>query len=108
MVLEALKCPYCYEVEQVKRYGTTKNGTQRYLCYASWKCFLKDYINRGHMPEVKTKMSQMAMNGIRDTARVLKVNRNTVMNHFKKSNRVLFVNCSTPRLPVPLKIEILV
>ena len=46
------------------------------------------------MPEVKAQMSQMAMNGngIRDTARVLKVNRNTVMNHFKKSNRVLFVN----------------
>lgn len=86
MVLEALKCPHCCEVEQVKRHGTTQNGTQRYRCYACRKCFLKDYINRGHMPEVKAQMSQMAMNGngIRDTARVLKVNRNTVMNHFKK------------------------
>jgi len=38
------------------------------------------------MPEVKAQMNQKAMNGngIRDTARVLKVNRNTVMNHFKK------------------------
>jgi hypothetical protein len=38
-------------------------------------------------------------NGIRDTARVLKVNRNTVMNHFKKSNRVLFVNPSYAFMP---------
>jgi len=53
------------------------------------------------MPEVKAQMSQMAMNGngIRDTARVLKVNRNTVMNHFKKSNRVLFVNPAYAFMP---------
>ena len=62
------------------------NGTQRYRCYACRKCFLRDYTNRGHMPEVKAQMTQMSMNGsgIRDTARVLRVSRNTVMNHFKK------------------------
>ncbi len=101
MVLEAIKCPHYGEVEQVIRHGSTRNGTQRYRCYAYQKCFLNDYINRGHMPEVKAQMSQMAMNenGIRDTARVLKVNRNTVMNHFKKSNRVLFVNPSYAFMP---------
>ena len=47
----------------------------------------------------------MAMNGngIRDTARVLKVNRNTVMNYFKKSNRVLFVNPAYVFMPYAIK-----
>jgi transposase-like protein len=84
MVLEAIKCPHCNEVEQLKSHGTTKNGTKRHSFYACRKCLLKDYTNRGHMPEVKAQMSQMAMKGndIRDTARVLQVNINTVMNHF--------------------------
>lgn len=86
MVLEAIKCPHCNEAESVKRHGTTEKGTQRYRCYTCKKCFLRDYSYRAHLPEVKAQMSQMAMNGngIRDTARVLKVSQNTVISHFKK------------------------
>jgi insertion element IS1 protein InsB len=77
-------CSHLNDVEQVKRHGTTKNGTQRFRCYASRKCFLKDYTKRGRMPEVKARMAQMNMigDGIRDTSLVIKVNRNTLMNHF--------------------------
>lgn len=86
MVYEAIQCPHCHEAESVKKHGTSKQGTQRYRCYACKKCFLTQYSYRAHLPEVKAQMSEMALNGngIRDTARVLKVNRNTVMNHFKK------------------------
>lgn len=86
MVLEAIKCPHCNEVEPVKRHGTTKKGTQRYRCYACKKSFLLDYSYRGHLPEVKAKIIEMAMNGsgVQDTARVLKVSQNTVIGHFKK------------------------
>lgn len=86
MVLEAIKCPHCGEVELVKKHGKTEKGTQRYRCYACKKSFLRDYSYRAHLPEVKVQMSEMAMNGngIRDTARVLKVNKNTVVSHFKK------------------------
>jgi transposase-like protein len=86
MVLEAIKCPHSGEVEPVKRHGRTAKGTQRYRCYACKKSFLTDYSYRGHKPDVKAQISQMAMNGsgVRDTARVLKVSQNTVISHFKK------------------------
>lgn len=86
MVLEAIKCPHCNEVESVKRHGRTEKGTQRYRCYACKKSFLRDYSYRAHVPEVKAQIIQMAMNGngVRDTARVLKVSQNTVISHFKK------------------------
>lgn len=94
MALEAIKCPHCNEVESVIRHGTTEKGTQRYRCYSCKKSFLQNYSYRAHLPEVKAQISQMAMNGngVRDTARVLKVCQNTVISHLKKSNDVVYVN----------------
>ena len=62
MVLEAIKCPHCNEVESVKRHGATEKGTQRYRCYACKKYILRDHSYRAHLPGIKAKMSEMAMN----------------------------------------------
>ncbi|MCB0574997.1 MAG: IS1 family transposase [Saprospiraceae bacterium] len=86
MVYETIICPQCGQADEVKRHGRTKNGTQRYRCYACKKSFLTTYTYNGNKPQVKRLISQMAMNGsgVRDTARVLKVSQNTVIRHFKK------------------------
>ena len=72
----------------VKR-GKTEQGKQRYLCInmeCAAKTFILDYSYNGSLPEVKNKIVDMAINGsgIRDTARVLEVSPNTVINELKK------------------------
>ncbi len=86
MVLEAIKCPYCSEVELVKKHGRAVKGTQRYRYYACKKSFLRDSSYRAHLREVKVQMSEMAMkgNGILDTAHAPKVNKNTMVSYFFK------------------------
>ncbi|WP_449448546.1 IS1/IS1595 family N-terminal zinc-binding domain-containing protein [Spirosoma pollinicola] len=33
MVFEAVSCKHCGQTQHVKRYGTTRAGTQRYQCF---------------------------------------------------------------------------
>ena len=51
--------------------------------------FLLEYTHKGFLPEVKTQIVDMALNGsgIRDTARVLNVSPTTVMTTLKKRNQ---------------------
>ncbi|WP_425326528.1 IS1-like element transposase [Spirosoma utsteinense] len=44
------------------------------------------YTHKAHEPGIKERVIDMALNGsgIRDTARVLKINMNTVMSTLKK------------------------
>ena len=55
---------------------------------------MQTYIHKARDPLVKEQITQMVLNGagVRDTARVLSVNRNTVSAQFKKSNEVVYVN----------------
>jgi transposase-like protein len=76
----------------VKR-GKTLEGKQRYLCVNTTcqkKTFILDYSYKGALPEVKTQIIDMAMNGsgIRDTARVLAISPTTVIRELKKKSRV--------------------
>ncbi|MEI7868733.1 MAG: IS1-like element transposase [Candidatus Methylumidiphilus sp.] len=50
-----------------------------------------DYSYNGLLPGVKGRIIGMALNGsgIRDTARVLRVSPNTVINELKKRNHAL-------------------
>ncbi len=50
-----------------------------------------DYNYKGRLPEVKKKIIDMALNGsgIRDTARVLEISPNTVINEIKKKESIL-------------------
>jgi transposase-like protein len=53
------------------------------------KTFIRDYSYNAYLPNLKKQISDMAMNGsgIRDTARVLNISPNTVIETLKKSPR---------------------
>ncbi|MDB5240432.1 MAG: hypothetical protein JWP57_1057 [Spirosoma sp.] len=96
MVFEAVVCKQCGQTRQVKLhrrtgYGTTRAGTQRYRCYdcgqtAPADLFVQTYTHKARDPLVKEQITKMVLNGagVRDVARVLGINRNTVSAPFKK------------------------
>ena len=73
MVLEPICRPIFHNPEVIKS-GKSNEGKQRYR-YRHRDCsrasFIFDYTDRGHVPEVKDQVSELAMNGsgIGDTAR---------------------------------------
>lgn len=88
MAVVPISCPQCGKNQVVKR-GRTEQGKQRYLCTnpeCSKKTFILDYSYNGMLPEVKTKVVDMALNGsgVRDTARVLGISQTTVIKELKK------------------------
>ena len=96
MVLEAIACKHCGQTQQVKLhrrtgYDTTCGGTQRYRCFdcgriASADWFVRTCTHKARDPLVKAQITQLGLNGsgVRDTAHVLGIDRNTVSSHFKK------------------------
>jgi len=93
MTFLSVQCPHCHSEQIVKR-GKTRRGTQRYLCQNSvcaTGSFLLVYHNRGCLPEVKQTIIDMSLNasGVRDTARVLRISTDTVLNELKKKEAVL-------------------
>ena len=86
MVTITVSCPYCDTQEAVRRKGVSAQGNQRYKCEACKRSFQLTYAKRAYQPGVKEQVIDMALNGsgIRDTARVLKINMNTVMSTLKK------------------------
>ena len=106
MTFIAVQCPHCRSEQIVKR-GKTRRGTQRYLCQNS-ACtqgsFLLDYRNRGCLPEVKQQIVDMRLNasGVRDTARVLHISTDTVLNELRKKEAALeSVNTAVLRTLTP-------
>ena len=90
MVIEPVLCPTCQSSDIVK-HGQSAEGKQRYKCRnsdCSRSTFIRHYDYRGYLPEVKQQIADMALNGsgIRDTARVLKISKTTVMETLKKSS----------------------
>ncbi len=88
MVLIPVQCPHCDSDQVVKR-GKSTEGKQRYLCQneaCSHQTFILEYSYRGRAPEVKQQIVDMALNGsgIRDTARVLGISKDTVLSELKK------------------------
>jgi transposase-like protein len=88
MVLIPVHCPHCDSDQVVKR-GKSTEGKQRYLCQneaCSHQTFILEYSYRGRVPEVKQQIVDMALNGsgIRDTARVLGISKDTVLSELKK------------------------
>jgi transposase-like protein len=77
----------------------TKAGKQRYRCQNS-DCprysFVLDPTYQGHLSEIKEQIIDMALNGngIRDTARVLKISPTTVINELKKKSQRSAVSTS--------------
>ena len=92
MVLEPVVCPSCGSSDIVK-HGQSRECKQRYKCRnaeCSRSTFIQAYAYRGYLPEVKQQIADMAVNGsgIRDTARVLRISRTTVIETLKKSSSV--------------------
>ena len=87
MVTLVVSCRYCGNQDAVRRKGLSTNGNQRYKCEDCKRSFQLLYTHKAHEPGIKEKVVDMALNGsgIRDTARVLKINMNTVMSTLKKS-----------------------
>ena len=88
MLFNAIVCPSCQSIDIVK-HGVSGEGKDRYKCrnVECERCtFILNYTYQGHLPEVKEKITDMAINGsgIRDTARVLKISPSTVINELKK------------------------
>ena len=70
--------------------GRNASGTQRYRCQnpgCLTKTFMLTYRYRAYQAGIKEQVVEMAINGsgIRDTARVLKIDKNTIISTLKKS-----------------------
>jgi transposase-like protein len=91
---QKIHCPQCDSTQIIKS-GKSVTGTQRYLCQnieCKTQTFMQSYRYKACEPGITEKIVEMAINssGIRDTARVLKINKNTVINTLKKREAVLF------------------
>ena len=91
MVLEPVKCPGCQGIRVVK-HGKTPEGKQRYRCWnpvCPTMTFILEYSYNAHVPGVKDKIVEMALNGsgIRDTSRVLGISPTTVIETLKKKKK---------------------
>lgn len=89
MVVEPICCPDCHSTDVVK-HGHSAAGKQRYCCRNSdgpRRSFILHFSYRGRLQEVKSQISDMAINGsgIRDIARVLRISTTTVIETLKKS-----------------------
>ncbi len=74
--------------------GRNAHGTQRYRCQnpaCKTKTFMLEYRYRAYQLGIKEQAVEMAINGsgIRDTARVLHINKNTVISTLKKKQTAL-------------------
>lgn len=77
------------------KFGRSAVGTQRYRCRnpdCTTKTLMLAYRYKACERGIKEQVLDMSINGsgIRDTARVLKINKNTVISPLKKSPAVLF------------------
>ena len=82
-------CPQC-KGNQILKAGRSANGTQRYCCQSETcptKTFMLEYRYRAYQPGIKEQIVDMAINGsgIRNTARVLKIDKGTIISTIKKS-----------------------
>lgn len=84
-------CPRCGS-DQITRAGKSASGEQRYRCRAQdypIVTFMLNYRYTAYQPGIKEQIINRAVNdsGVRDTARVLKISKGTVISALKKSPR---------------------
>jgi transposase-like protein len=93
---QEITCPKCAG-NNIAKSGVSTHGVQRYRCRhpeCPTKTFMPDYRYRAYEPGIKARVVEMAINssGIRDTARVLKTDKNTVISTLKKASAIVQVN----------------
>ena len=79
-------CPHCQGNDMVKN-GHRTSGVQRWRCNVCKKSFQLDYTYNAYLPGIKEQIVEHALNasGVRDTARVLKIAKGTVIGTLKKN-----------------------
>ncbi|SMN01706.1 iso-IS1 ORF1 [uncultured Candidatus Thioglobus sp.] len=90
---QEINCPHCGS-SQLGKAGFSVKGIQRYFCKnndCKTNTFMLEYSSKAYAVGVKKKIVEMAINGsgIRDTARVLGVDKNTVISQLKKKKNSL-------------------
>ena len=85
-------CPQCNSTE-ITLSGRNAYGEQRYRCQnpdCQTKTFMLNYRYKACQAKTEEQIIKMAINGsgIRDTARVLGIHKNTVMRTLKKKHLV--------------------
>jgi len=78
-------CPSCKHSD-IQKNGKTQKGIQKYRCKSCKRTFQTDYKNKAWQEGMKDKIDAQILNssGVRETARVLGINKNTVISHLKK------------------------
>ena len=87
MALVEVKCCFCGNSKDVKKYGKNSAGNQRYRCFACLKTFMLDYLYPASRPGTHEQIVKLSENntGIRGTARALGVSINAVVRTLKKA-----------------------
>lgn len=82
---QAISCPHCGSQDLLK-HGKNASGTPRWRCKGCAKSFQLTYAYNACKPGIKQQIDNQILNssGVRDTARILRINPNTVCNHLKK------------------------
>lgn len=85
-------CPNCGS-KRINKAGKSILQVQRYSCQnqdCTTKSFMLKYSYKAYEQGVKKQLVEMAINGsgIRDTARVLKISKNTVIATLKKKKKL--------------------
>ena len=96
---QQIHCPYCDSPKIIKS-GKSSTGAQRYFCQnteCETRTFMLDYQYKACEAGMTEKIVETAINasGVRDTARVLKINKNTVINRLKKKKIALSKSTQT-------------
>lgn len=81
-------CPHCGG-KNLQKNGKSINGIQRWHCKECNKYFQREYRYNAYTFGIKDKIIEMTLNGsgVRDTGRVLKINKNTVVAVLKKNSK---------------------
>ena len=76
----------------LQKNGHSENGTQRWRCNHCGKSFQLTYRYHARKPGVKEQIIPLTLNrsGVRDTGRILGINKNTVVSELKKTQRKPF------------------
>ncbi len=86
-----ITCPHC-NCTDLQKNGHRENGRQRWRCKVCKKSFQLSYSYsyKAREPGVKEQIDSLILNssGVRDTARILGINKNTVIAHLKKTLQV--------------------
>jgi transposase-like protein len=85
---EEIQCPFCGS-NNLRKNGKSLSCIQRWHCKDCKKYFQREYRYNAYAPGVKDKVIEMVLNGsgVRDTGRVLKINKNTVVGVLKKNDK---------------------